>query len=179
MRTPRDHEGRRGWLPGIWGCAEATLFFLVPDVLLTRVALDGARPALTCCLWALAGALLGGTAMHGWGHIEAARARRVLAHVPAIDPEMIDRVGRELSEGGALPMLWGPLAGTPYKIYAVEAGRLGISLPWFLLVSIPARAIRFVAVSLLAAWLASLVRRRWSQKTCQMLQAVFWVIFYG
>jgi hypothetical protein len=51
-------------LAAAWGLAEATLFFLVPDILITWVALTSLRRALLSSLWVLAGALAGGCLMH-------------------------------------------------------------------------------------------------------------------
>ena len=62
-----------------WGFAEATLFFVVPDVWLTLIAVRrGLRPALVACGWALAGALAGGLAMYAWGAFDTATAREAL-----------------------------------------------------------------------------------------------------
>ena len=63
------------WLNGLaasWGAAEATLFFIVPDVLLSRMALQDRRRALQACLWALAGALAGGTLVWMLGYADPA-----------------------------------------------------------------------------------------------------------
>ena len=59
-----DRAGRRGALralgvnlgAAVWGFAEATLFFIVPDVLLSWIALHAPRKALVACLWAVVGA---------------------------------------------------------------------------------------------------------------------------
>src|SRR3546814_3695958 len=44
----------------LWGFAEATVFFVVPDVWISRRALSSWRAALRGCGFALAGALGGG-----------------------------------------------------------------------------------------------------------------------
>ncbi len=50
-----------GWIAGAWGMAEAVLWFVVPDVFLTWVAMRrGVRPALRLSLVAVAGAIGGG-----------------------------------------------------------------------------------------------------------------------
>ena len=51
----------------IWGFAEATLFFIVPDVWLTLAGRDKLHRGLIVCLYSLAGALTGGTLMYLWG----------------------------------------------------------------------------------------------------------------
>ncbi|MGQ0656531.1 MAG: hypothetical protein ACT4NU_00285 [Chromatiales bacterium] len=40
---------------------------------------------------------------------------------------------------GIAALVLGPLSGTPYKIYAVQADALGVNIWQFLAVSLPAR----------------------------------------
>ena len=47
---------RLKYLLAIWGLAEATVFFIVPDVILSFVALKEGKRATKLCLWTLAGA---------------------------------------------------------------------------------------------------------------------------
>jgi membrane protein YqaA with SNARE-associated domain len=48
----------------LWGFAEATLFFIVPDVLLSIIAVRrGRRPAWIAMAWTIAGAIAGGALM--------------------------------------------------------------------------------------------------------------------
>lgn len=138
---------------GLWGFAEATFFFLVPDVILTAIAVLDWRLALCACLAALAGALAGGAVMYAAGRA-GGRVRDFLLRIPGVSPPMLARVRREVAERGFLAVLLGPLSGTPYKLYAAEAGSRRMSAAGFMLVSVPARLIRFVAVTGLAGWLA-------------------------
>src|SRR5437868_1692315 len=73
--TTRWPASSRRWAALAWGYAEATLFFLVPDVLLSWVALRDPRAAGVACFWALAGALLGGATMYAWGAADPGTAR--------------------------------------------------------------------------------------------------------
>ena len=75
----------------LWGFAEATLFFLVPDVLLSAIALRRGRLAGVACLVALLGALPGGALLYRWGEREPVAARRALDRLPAISTTTIDR----------------------------------------------------------------------------------------
>ena len=138
----------------LWGFAEATLFFLVPDVILSAIAIVNWRLALWACLAATAGALVGGFLMYRAGRRSGAAVRALLLRIPGIGPAMLERVAAEVASRRLLAVLLGPLSGPPYKLYAVEAGRRGLPLASLLLVSIPARLIRFTSVTLLAAWLA-------------------------
>ncbi|MDP5239958.1 hypothetical protein Q9Q94_10460 [Uliginosibacterium sp. 31-16] len=132
----------------LWGLAEATLFFIVPDVLLSVLALR--RPwaqVWRACLWALAGALLGGVLMYVWAARAESSALAMLQQIPAISAAMCDAVARQLHEQGALALFIGPLTGTPYKIYAAQSGAQGASLLVFLAISVPARLLRFLIVA--------------------------------
>ena len=163
----------------LWGFAEATLFFFVPDVWLTYVAIRrGLKPALLASLAAMAGALVGGTAMYLWSTFDNQTAREILAWVPAISPEMIDHVASMLRERGVTAIFLGPLGGIPYKIYAVEAAAAGISISTFLAISGPARIIRFLFATIIA-WAVSVpLSRRIDQRVRILILIAFWTISY-
>ena len=162
----------------LWGFAEATLFFIVPDVLLTVVALENRRRAMRACGAAVAGALAGGLLMYLWGSLDEAGARTVLDAVPAIGPGMTEAVRSSLAHRGVLAVFLGPLTGTPYKIYAVLSGGMGIGLPVFLLVSVPARGVRFFTLTLLASWASRGPLGKCSVAQKRMLLLGFWLAFY-
>ena len=134
-------------LAAVWGFAEATLFFVVPDVALSFLALRSRRIAVVACLWAFAGALIGGAVMYAWGTRSPDSAETALAAIPAIDEEMIARVRRELKDHGAASVAKGPLRTTPYKIYAVEGGALGVSPAAMIGTSFASRLGRFLLVA--------------------------------
>ncbi len=170
---------RDDWIASAWGLAEATLFFFVPDVFLTWLALERPKRAFLACAFALTGALVGGAAMFAWGRADIESARAALDAVPGIRPDMLAAVRVDLEEYGPVALFTGPPRGVPYKIYAAEWGALGGGLAGFLLHSIPARGLRF----LLAAAIASLVRRRvlarLSLRACRAIHVAFWFAFYA
>ena len=162
----------------LWGLAEATLFFVVPDVLLSFVAVRRLRPALIASLLAACGALAGGAAMYAWGAQDEPGAVTALQRLPAVGPTTIDRVDAELARSGLITLFVGPFTGKPYKIYAVKAAAKGVSLPLFLLISFPARALRFLLVSLVVNGLSMTVFGSWTLERRWMLVGVFWALFY-
>src|SRR5262245_5195363 len=105
-----------------WGLAEATFFFIVPDVVLTLIACRALKAAVKATVAALAGALIGGALMYALGSSEPQFARAGLDRIPAISPELIARVGDQIDQSGLLAVMLGPIKGIPYKIYAVEWG---------------------------------------------------------
>lgn len=80
-----------------WGFAEATLFFIVPDVLLSIIIVRrGRRVAWIATVWAIAGAVVGGALMYCWSAQNASGVIALLDRLPAISPAMIARVGGDL-----------------------------------------------------------------------------------
>lgn len=163
----------------IWGIAEATVFFVVPDVLITALALRSRRTALLACVAAVTGALLGGAITYAWGRHDPLGARQVFDHLPAIGPAMMDGVARDLRQMGALSILAGPIVGVPYKLFAAQAAAAGFSLPIFLLISIPARGMRFVLLALLTHAAAGRLRPRIGSCAVVVTWAVLWSVNYG
>ena len=164
-----------------WGFAEATLFFVVPDVWIGLLALFSWRAGLRAAVWAVVGALFGGALMYGVGaQLEPERGPRLLDAIPAISLAMIDRVEEEMREDGPASMLLGPIQGTPYKIYAWAAGEQGESLGAVLLWTIPARAARFLLTAVIAAICGSLVGRVTSRLGWILgPYLLVWVLFYA
>jgi membrane protein YqaA with SNARE-associated domain len=164
-----------------WGLAEATLFFIVPDVWIGLLALFSWRAGLRAVVWAVAGALLGGALMYGVGaNIDHDRGARLLDAVPAVSPGIIDQVEEEMRQRGPASMLLGPLQGTPYKLYAWSAGIERQPLGAVLLWTIPARAARFTAVAVVAAlcgWLARRITPR--SGWLVVLYLLAWGVFYA
>lgn len=89
---------------GAWGFAEATLFFLVPDVLITWLAVRRLRDGLWGSLAATVGALCGGLLMYAWGSHDAPGALTALDHVPAINAEMLAGVRTQLEDTGFISL---------------------------------------------------------------------------
>lgn len=147
----------------LWGFAEATLFFVVPDVLLTWIAAFRPRRAATALGACLAGALLGGACTFSASMADPAGTRGLVERVPAISGALLDRTGDALAADYRRQMLVGGFTGVPYKVLAVEAAGRDGSLSKFLAWSVPARLPRWVAVMLLARGLASVARRRWTR----------------
>ncbi len=161
-----------------WGFAEATLFFIVPDVYLTAVGLSNFRKSIFTCLYALLGAMVGGVVMYYWGIHDVTTALGVLDSIPAISPDMLARTQTDLVDIGIWAILRGPLLGIPYKIFAVQSPSAGVGLMAFLLISIPARLIRFFVLTIAVPFL---VQRLYTSKSLHrqmILLLAGWALFY-
>ena len=161
----------------LWGFAEGTLFFILPDVPLSFVAMFRPRRALLHMAAIVAGALLGGAVMFQWSS-HSAGARAAVAHVPAVHAAMFDRASLDLRRHGVWGVSLGPVRGIPYKVYAVEAPAYSTLWP-FLLVTIPARLWRLVVVWLGFAGAGVLQRKLGRASLAPALHAIFWIVSYA
>src|SRR5687768_13543988 len=76
-----------------WGFAEATLFFLVPDLVVGWIALRSPRRVLAPSVAASAGAVVGGLLVYanaGW-------FMAAFLHVPLITQALLDEVARHVA----------------------------------------------------------------------------------
>ncbi len=174
--SPFRHALRDHGIAGAWGFAEATFFFVVPDVWTSSVGLRRPKRALGTTVSALGGAMAGGAATYWWGRKVAANtSRRALVKVPAVTDVMISEVEQEIAESGAASLLRGPTRGVPYKLYARAAGLQRTSLMAFLAWSVPGRMIRFTVVTAAVSGIAAVVRRRFPGLSERRITAVFWI----
>lgn len=173
---------RRAWIRAIaalWGFAEATLFFVVPDVWISHAALRSLRQGLWAGAFALAGALVGGIVVYGLGlrHEDALLA--LYERLPAISGGMIEQVGAQLRALGGAGMVLGGFSGSPYKLYAAQAASAGMDLAPFLAASALARGLRFGLVALVAAAIGRWLAARFGPRATRRALVAFWVLFYA
>jgi hypothetical protein len=164
-----------------WGLAEATLFFIVPDVLLTWLAGFRSRLVWRAVAACLGGALLGGLVMYLAAVDSPERMRALLELVPAINGDFIAATGAALQEQYGSRMLQAGFSGVPYKILAVESAAQGQSLATFLGWSVPARLSRWVLIVLLARGVTLFVRSRFAgaDRVLWTLWGAGWSIVYA
>jgi hypothetical protein len=164
-----------------WGFAEATFFFIVPDVFLTLTALRSLRRSVTGTFLALAGALAGGAMMYALGLRSPGSARWFLDHIPGISPNLIATVEAQVSADGLTAILFGPARGIPYKILAVEWGARAGDFAAFMLISIPARYVRFFLTAVGANFAVRLFAPLTGKKPAVELTlfVLFWCAFYS
>ena len=164
----------------LWGLAEATLFFIVPDVYLGFVALFHWRNGLLATLAALAGAMIGGAILYALAASDGAAVSQLLVRIPLISPEMVRAVAEQMQENGLAAMVSAPLQGVPYKIYAAQAGQQQLPFIPFLLVTVLARLERTLPVALAGAAFGKVFKRFVQRRTALVTgtYALLWVGVY-
>ena len=164
----------------IWGIAEGSFFFIVPDLIISLAALYSPGKALRHISAVVAGSLVAGTCLFLWSTASHEAALDAVRHVPFIRPEMFTRVSSDIASFGAIALCKGPLSGIPYKIYAVlSPGSMPLSL--FLLISIPARLERLL-VSWIVFSMAGVLLKRFILRYPALglsLHGIYWIIIYA
>lgn len=162
-------------LTGAWAFAEASVFFLVPDIPLSLAAMYSPKRVWRHGLALLAGAVLAGGLMFQWA-AHGGTARSVVEQVPRVKTWMFEQAQKDLDTHGMWGLVKGPAEGIPYKVYVVLAPDSGASLPSFAAISVLARAWRPVlfwgVFSVLGLLLARFGKSHWRVR----LWLVFWVV---
>jgi hypothetical protein len=164
----------------VWGVAEATLFFIVPDVILSYIGLKrGPRAAGIASLYAAIGAGAGGAIMYLWSASDPEAARASVLAVPAISETMAAHAAAAMEQNWFVATFLGPLTSSPFKLYAVLAPHAGASLPAFALASIAARLPRFLIVSIGVALIGRALSRWLSERQRLWVLIGAWLLFYA
>lgn len=155
---------KRAMLPVafLWGAAEASFFFIVPDVFVSFVAaLRGTAMALRAALAATVGAIVGGIALWLFVRAQPDTAGAMLLALPGIDGAMRAGVASAMEGGWLAALLRGGVSGVPYKLYVAEAATRSLDPFLFFAASVPARLLRFAGVALIAGTIAPRIPMRW------------------
>ncbi len=164
----------------LWGLAEATFFFIVPDVFLSYLSVKyNLKVSIISALFSLVGALIGGLVLYHLGKEYSQNIILFIVTLPAISPEMIESVELNLKQSGLISLFTGAISGVPYKIFAVQAGQLSIPMGAFIAVSIPARLFRWFLVIFISNIIGKHLSKRWSKNVAIKALLLFWVIFYS
>jgi hypothetical protein len=164
-----------------WGFAEATLFFVVADVVLSWIALRrGLRTAAAAAMAAALGAMIGGQVLYAWSVRAPAQATQAVEAVPAVHAGAVARAETAMREGTwwAVALKASFSGGDPYKVYAAAAPRIGVSAAALAVVTPLIRLPRFLLIGLIFALLAPLIRRRLPERLILPVFVGGWSLFY-
>jgi hypothetical protein len=89
-----------------WGLAEATLFFIVPDALLSLASIFSFRRVWRHIVAAIAGAVAGGALMFFWAQTNPDSARAAVKKVPFVTEAMFALVDAGFRKSGMLAVCW-------------------------------------------------------------------------
>jgi membrane protein YqaA with SNARE-associated domain len=161
---------------GLWGYAEATRFWLIPDILLGWVGLNRPRSIVPSVVAATIGAVVGGIRMHQ--HAPEERAR--LTEIPGINEAMLADAHERFASQEWIAVMRAPIDGIPYKVYATESGVAGRAIVELIAWTPLARAWRFLLTAAGAAVIGRVFSRSVRRSEGGWLAATlgFWVVVY-
>ena len=168
------------WFGFLWGFAEGTFFFIIPDLVLSWASLAGARSGIKILGAILAGAVVGGLCIYAWALWRPDSARFAVAAVPFVRTKMFGKVQEDYRAHGVSGIFYTLGTGIPYKVYAVLAPSV-TSPVTFGLISIPARFER-LALSWLVPTMLGLFLKRWIRHHRRLTAALwlgFWIVIYA
>ena len=161
-----------------WGFAEATFFFFLPDIYLTRISLYNIHKAFFACFIAAIAACLGGSLMYWFAHFHESQSFIFLTSVPAIFPKLILHVDNTVQTKPYLSLFIAPLKGIPYKIYAVAFGTYHINFFKFIVISFLARAFRFILITGFSAAVYKILKKHFDQNKITCIHLAVWTTVY-
>lgn len=179
--TARASRWWRWRIAGLWGLAESTLWFVVPDVFLSALATRFrlAQVWAPTILAALA-ATLGGALIYAWAQTDPGSVYAVFDAMPAISAELLAAATVAMAAvDWPIGLVKGAFSGTPYKTFAAGAGVVERDLITFLAVSAPARLLRFAVVVGATAYLRMHFRLWGIERMLLPTVLIGWVGFYA
>ena len=128
-------------------------------------------------LIAVGGAMLGGIVIFSWSSFNNAQLIDFMLGIPAIHTYMLEHVHEAMDRNTLTALVTGPIFGVPYKLFAALAPEY-TNIFMFLIFTIPARLIRFTAVSALAFFLSNYVFKTLAFKFKILIWLALWCIVY-
>lgn len=162
----------------LWGLAEGTFFFIVPDVWVSLAGLVSVRKMLLALFGALVGSLVAGLLWYGFASVYAGdMVLSVVGYLPGVTEGMQESAGEVFQEGVPLAA---QAPGAPYKVYAAAAATSGTPLAPFLLWTLVVRLLRMLPTVLGMLILRTLFARSMAARPRLWLavHAAFWINLY-
>jgi membrane protein YqaA with SNARE-associated domain len=160
----------------LWGYAEATRFWLIPDILLGWVGLNRPRSIVPSVIAATIGSVLGGSRMHR----RAREERMRLTEIPGINEALLVDAHERFATRRWIAVVRAPIDGIPYKVYATESAVAGRPIVELIAWTFVARAWRFLLTAVVAGAVGRIFSRSVRRSEGGWLAATFgfWLFVY-
>ena len=168
------------WIGAGWAAAEASLFFIVPDVWLGLVALYAPRRMPVTLVAITIGAVVGAVVLYAATLLFGDGLTSIVTAVPGIDPADLRQARTELADQGAVAFLNGILAALPVKVYVHASALLDVGITDVVVFTVLNRIERLLAFGLVMAlvgWLGRPAVARWPLAATSVY-VLAWAIFY-
>jgi len=165
------------WTLALIAFVESSVFPIPPDVLLIPIVLAAPSRA-----WLIAGvctvsSVVGGVLGYAIGALLfEALGRPILEFYGYL--ERFAEFQAQYNEWGAWIVFGAGLTPFPYKVITIASGVTGLDLTTFMVASVLARGLRFVAVAALLWWFGAPIRR-FIETNLGWLTVLFFVLLFG
>lgn len=162
-----------------WGFAEATVFFIIPDVYITFIILFNLKAGMYAFFWSIIGSIAGGSILYILYTLHF-NVANILLQIPGITSTMIQHTISLFQNGEFQDYSAIPFSGIPYKAYAYSAAVNNTPFAFFILWTILARLIRLaspIIISMLIHTISVQSIRKYFQ-FWTLLFGIIWFIFY-
>ncbi len=135
------HSKESNALITTWAAAEAIVWFVIPEFLLILIMFMKVRRKVQLVTYDILGTVIGTTVallMH--------LPQKTLLSVPYVYQGMIDHVQGWFSEYGIFGIFFQPFSGVPYKVFNALALDYHFFIPFFIILAVAARMIRYLIV---------------------------------
>jgi len=166
------------WISFLWGISEGVFFFIIPDVLLSFIALYSLKKGMKSSFIVLLGSLSGAIVAY-YFVAPNVDITQFLLSIPLINKALLVKALEHL-QIGAKGVVLGPITGTPHKAYSMLAWQLHIPIVPYLFYSAISRWLRFLLVVTGIHLTHSFVRKdiTKSKVFSYALLLLFWLFVY-
>ena len=169
------------WVGAAWGFAEATLFFIVPDVWLGFVALFAPRRMLATVAAIVAGAAAGAACLYLATLVFGDSVTDIILALPASTEADFEQARARLADDGASAVLAAVAEARAVKlsIHAAALDGFGlVNVVFYTALNRLARLLLLGAVLAAIGWAGRPVVARWP-RAVTALYVLVWAAFYG
>lgn len=135
------HSKESNALITTWAAAEAIFWFVVPEFLLILIIFMKVRRKTQLVIYDILGTTIG-TIIALMLHLP----EKTLLSIPYIYQNMITHVHEWFGEYGIFGIFFQPFSGVPYKVFNALALDYGFFIPFFIVLAVIARMIRYLIV---------------------------------
>jgi len=135
------HSTESNVLVAVWAAAEAIVWFVIPEFLLILIMFMKVRRKIQLVTYDIIGTIIG-TAIALWLHLPD----QTLLKIPYIYQGMLTHVHQWFSDYGIWGIFFQPFSGVPYKVFNALAPDYGFFIPFFIILAVIARMIRYIVI---------------------------------
>jgi hypothetical protein len=163
----------------LWGLAEATFFFIVPDVYLSFVLMFNMRSGMLAVCVSIIGSLFGAAVLYLL-HTFSYDFARIFLITPGVTHKMIAFALPFFRDNLFLNLTSVPFSGIPFKLYVYSAAHNSVPFLIIIIWAIAARIVRLSLPILFFIFIRKLIKKkiRSNPQFWIFLYIVAWSLFY-